>query len=105
MNEPTTYLKRLGIDKSDKWLEDGGELVRSFIAENDDVWDEIGVRFLIEGAPQAVLPIFSSRTLTEAMGKICALYLHLGYYRGLMEGEARGLRNQQLEGLAGGEGQ
>lgn len=97
--KPESYFEVLEIDRSDKWLEDASEEIKNFFKGKEDMFKSMTIHFLMKHSPN-VLALFAG--VPELGGDILdlqQLFFYVGYLKGLEQGEGRGKKSKEIEGL------
>jgi len=101
MEQPKNYLEALEIDRGDEWLGDALEDVVGFLKQKGKVLQNIAAEFLAEEEPEAIMFIATIPSLSSALVHLCQLLFHVGYLKGLSDGESKAARDEQLKKLLG----
>ena len=94
-----TYLEELEINRPHHWWEEAEEALSSFEVGREDVWAGMLVNHLQMVNPGIAEKLQGCPNTAILMAGIARLFLHIGYIKGLSDGEDRHIRDGELNRL------
>lgn len=103
MDEGKSCFNGIGIVRSVEWNDEAKTRADEYIKGHKFPLSCFLTRYLSEHHLKVYLSLPFNRSLYNALAGVADLFVHLGYVKGLMDGEDRALRDDKLRKMIDGD--